>query len=393
MPYAARLTTILVSIALTITGASVGATAHNTADPRVAAGNGIQGTVTFASGVPAPKVTVSAFRTRTATKPVAKAVTGTAGRYKLALPRGSYFLRFHGGGAVTEFHHDAATRQGADAVWVPRGRFAAASARVKPVKAVLTGKVYDAETKTPLLTSRIEVWRGFTRVATTRPARDGRFVLRGLAAGEYRLKSENPDRHYGGFGRAVRLTSGKVTTANLAVPRYVRISGTITDASTGEPATLVQVQVALGTSHYAHASPDRNGRYELYTSYRGATTLRAWSVSYGTIELPITLSRTDRVVDLQMKPYVPAHVVGLVRTEAGEPVPEAPVHLWRGRQVIASTVTGVDGRYLFPDVDPGAYMLMAPDCRANVGVFTVEEDSEVVADDLVVGCYPVELSR
>lgn len=388
MPYAARLITILVSIALTIAGAAAGAS--SAVDPRAAAGSGIQGTVTFATGVPAPKVTVSAFRTRTATTPVAKAVTGVAGRYRLALPRGGYFLRFHGGGAVTEFHHDAVTRRGADAVWVPRGRFATANARVKPVKAVLTGKVYDAETKTPLLTSRIEVWRGFTRVASTRPARDGRFVLRGLAAGEYRLKSENPDRHYGGFGRAVRLTSGKVNTANLAVPRYVRISGTITDASTGEPATLVQVQVALGTSHYAHASPDGDGRYELYTSYRGATTLRAWSVSYGTIELPITLSRSDRVVDLQMKPYVPADVVGLVRTEAGEPVADAPVQLWRGRQVIASTVTGADGRYVFPDVAPGSYMLMAPDCRVNVGVFTTEEDSQVVADDLVVGCYPID---
>lgn len=390
MPYAARLTTILVTIALAITTASTTATAHASADPRVAAGNGIQGTVTFATGVPAPKVTVSAFRSRTAAKPVAKAVTGTAGRYRLALPRGSYFLRFHGGGAVTEFHHDAVTRKGADAVWVPRGRFATANARVKPVKAVLTGKVHDAESKTPLTASRIELWRASTRVATTRPARDGRFVLRGIAAGEYRLKSEHPDSHYGGFGRPVRLTAGRVTTANLVVPRYVRISGTITDASTGEPATLVQVQVALGTSHYAHTSPDGDGHYELYTSYRGATKLRAWSVSYGTIELPITLDRTDRVVDLQMKPYVPADVVGLVRTEAGEPVPDAPVQLWRGRHVIAETVTGADGRYVFPDVNPGGYMLMAPNCRENVAVLTTDEDSEVVAPDLVVGCYPID---
>lgn len=380
MPYAARLTTMLISIALAIAGLSA-----LTAPAEAGTSNGVSGTVTFASGVPAPKVTVSAFRSRTAKTPVAKAVTGVAGRYKLALPKGGYFLRFHGGGAVTEFHRDALTRQGADAVWVPRGRFATANARVKPVKAVLTGKVYDAETRTPLTAGRIELWRASTRVATTRPARDGRFVFRGIAAGDYRLKSEHPDPHYGGFGRAVRLTAGKVITANLAVPRYVRISGTITDASTGEAATLVQVQVALGTPHYTHASPDGDGRYELYTTYRGATKLRAWSVSYGTIELPITLGRTDRVVDLQMKPYVPADIVGLVRTEAGEPVAGQAITLMRGRVTIASTVTGADGRYRFPDVSPGAYdVLISLEIRTRVDVFVVDEDSEVEADDLIV---------
>ncbi|WP_109505645.1 carboxypeptidase-like regulatory domain-containing protein [Nocardioides speluncae] len=161
MPYSARLTTILISIALAITAALTAATAR-TAEPRVAAGNGVQGTITFATGVPASKVTVSAFRTRTATKPVARAVTGPAGRYQLALPRGSYFLRFHGGGAVTEFHRDAVTRKSADAIWVPRGRFVTANARVKPVKAVLTGRVYDAATKTPLTAAKIQLWQGFT---------------------------------------------------------------------------------------------------------------------------------------------------------------------------------------------------------------------------------------
>ncbi len=211
-------------------------------------------------------------------------------------------------------------------------------------------------------------------------------MFRGIAAGEYHLRSDHPDKHYGKFGRTVRLSAGTVTTAHLAVPWKARISGTVTDAVTGEPTEMtVRVSVGIGAPGSMAANTDDNGNYEMYVATRGEKLLETVSLTHGRYEQLLTIGRADQVVDIRLKPYVPADVVGLVRTEAGDPVAEQSVSLLVGHNTIATAVTGADGRYRFPDVEPGSYTVMiSMEARVVVGVFVVEEDSEVVADDLVV---------
>lgn len=120
--------------------------------------------------------------------------------------------------------------------------------RVDPLTATIQGRVTTADTGAPVRRAEVRaIDNAYTRLATTDG--DGRYELRDLPAGQYRLhvsKSGFVPLEYGQrrpFETPLRVTlkEGDRATANMALPRGAAIAGRVIDEA-GEPMAGARVQ-------------------------------------------------------------------------------------------------------------------------------------------------------
>lgn len=145
----------------------------------------------------------------------------------------------------------------------------------------ISGRVVDASSGAPLHRARVEIHvEGRTDIRGLAPSdSDGRFLLRALPAGKYRIEVSR--RGYGtmaygarrpfGEGRVIALAAGEhITDLTIGLPRLGVISGTVTGAD-GEPLAQAWVQALrrqfargkLGWAQWAGAQTDDKGRFRL----------------------------------------------------------------------------------------------------------------------------------
>jgi uncharacterized protein (DUF2141 family) len=98
-------------------------------------------------------------------------------------------------------------------------------------------------------------------------------------------------------------------------------------------------------------SPLRPGVYKVEAFKRGVGT------GVGRVEVAAGQTANIRI-ELRAEPRT-GQIIGLVNDSAGNPVGEANVVVRRGDREVARTVSGADGRYVFPNLPAGDYVVFA----------------------------------
>src|SRR5687768_1431236 len=287
---------------------------------------------------------------------------------------------------------------------------------VDPLSASIQGRVTAADTGAPIRRAEVRAIsdRGTSRLVTTDG--DGRFELRNLPAGEYRLTASKSGFVPLTFGQRrpfeaaelIVLEQDQRVTATLALPRAGAIAGRILDDS-GEPLEQTRVQalrvrMVEGRKRLQPAGPvdltDDTGAFRLYglapgNYYVSATprepteplsrpdspgwAFRSTLTNYypGTVSLgeaqPITVGVGGEArADMQLGPTRGVLVAGIVLDSKGAPAGDAQISLQS--QIVSMGVSAVlsgppplmvsthaepDGTFTLPNVPPGPYMLQA----------------------------------
>jgi hypothetical protein len=195
---------------------------------------------------------------------VSSGFTGTDGTYtSRGLQSGSYKIRFHAdtGMYASEWYDNKADFESADPVWLTAPSNTTVNAALGHGGSI-TGTVTDAETGEALSGIGVEVYDattyeyvsyGYTRV-------DGTYTADGLQTGSYKVRFDDNNGMYfdewydnkKDFYTAdlVWLTAPSNTTVNAALARGGSISGTVTDAETGEALSGIYVNVLDATTGY-----------------------------------------------------------------------------------------------------------------------------------------------
>jgi hypothetical protein len=293
---------------------------------------------------------------------------------------------------------DAALAQTPGATTTPRAR----SQRVDPLTSTIRGRVTTSDTGAPIRGAevRLSMDGRFSRLATTDG--EGRYELRSLPAGSYKLivsKTGFITLEFGQrrpFETAATITvgEGQTATGNLALLRGGAIFGRVLDVL-GDPSVGTRVQVmrvrAEGGSRRllpvgAGDQTDDTGAFRIYglppgEYYVAASTglidavRRDPPVYYpGTMilgeALPITLSAgAEASADFQIAENVRAATVsGVVLNSSGAPAPGAQVNLSSStfssapaaqNSLVLHADAGTDGSFSIQNVPPGPYTLTA----------------------------------
>jgi hypothetical protein len=290
-----------------------------------------------------------------------------------------------------------------------------APAAIDPLTASIHGRVTSADTGAPIRRAEVRALneRGSSRLATTDG--DGRYELRDLPAGEYRLTVSKTGYVSLAYGQrrpfeaaeAITLAQGQKTAADVLLPRAGAIAGRIVDDA-GEPLARARVQalrarMVEGRRRLQPAGPvdvsDDTGAFRLYglppgDYYVSATPRevermvpgapagsagRSTMATYypGTMSLEeaqrITVGvSTESRADMQLGPMRAATVSGIVLASNGRPAGDSQVTLQSeivsmGASAIVAGLpplmvsghTGPDGTFVLPGVPPGPYVLQA----------------------------------
>src|SRR5688572_27770773 len=247
---------------------------------------------------------------------------------------------------------------------------ARAPAAVDPLTASIQGRVISADTGAPVRRAEVRALndRGSSRLATTDG--DGRFELRDLPAGEYRVTASKSGYVSLAYGQRrpfeaaepITLEQGEKAAAIFLLPRAGAIAGRIVDES-GEPLAQARVQalrarMVEGRRRLQPAGPadvtDDTGAFRLYGLAPGDYYVSAiarevertppgsatgWSVrSTMTTYYPgtVSLQEAQRITvgvssesraDMQLGPIRAATVSGIVLGADGRPAGDAQITL------------------------------------------------------------------
>jgi hypothetical protein len=308
---------------------------------------------------------------------------------------------------------------GQDVVAAPAAPRQQGAQGIDPLTSSIQGRVTTADSGAAIRRAEVRAMgsSGINRLATTDS--EGRFELRNLPAGEYRVIVSRSGFVPLTFGqrrpfdaaRPIELRRGQQVTANIALPRAGAIAGRIYDEA-GEPVADVHVQAlrsrtAEGRRRLEPVGPadrtDDTGSFRLYGLPPGnyyvtaSSPRRAQPVWMNGAPLrpaappeqstmlvfypgtpnpgeaqPLTVGPGGDVRgDMQFGPLRASTVSGVVFTSTGAPAIDATVTL-RSNTIAIGTVTAatapplvftghtnVDGTFALANVPPGSYALTA----------------------------------
>jgi hypothetical protein len=288
---------------------------------------------------------------------------------------------------------------------------------IDSLSASIYGRVTVTETGGPLRRAEVRAMndRGISRLATTDA--EGRYELRDLPTGEYRLVFSKSGFVTLGFGqtrpaeafRQIELAEGQRVSVDMSLPRAGAIAGRILDES-GEPVADVRVQamrsrIADGQRRLQPAgvidTTDDRGAYRVFGLEPGdyyvvamirtptpedarmsavtgplrgdiKATVPVFFPGTPSIEQAqaVTLGLGEIRADIFLSPLRTARVGGVVLDSAGTPAADALVELrsdmlnlgfsaaYAGPPPLAvSAHTEPDGSFDIPNVPPGSYSL------------------------------------
>ncbi|MEQ1870623.1 MAG: carboxypeptidase regulatory-like domain-containing protein [Vicinamibacterales bacterium] len=176
-------------------------------------------------------------------------------------------------------------------------------------------------------------------------------------------------------GAPVTVAAGAaVTGINFALPKGARITGTVSDAFTGQPLSNVTVRVLNSSgSGLDEAQTDSIGRYitpaglppgnyylrtfndlgYVNQAYNGVACVSCNVLTSGT---PIQLSGTTTVTGADFSLSVGARISGRVTSAGGQPLSNVTVEVYtQAGGFISSGTTSTDGDYSVIGLPPGTY--------------------------------------
>ena len=239
----------------------------------------------------------------------------------------------------------------------------------------VVGSVYDLTTTKPLSDTHVAVEKhkdrdAWEQVATATSDADGKFELKGVSPGSYRVTASSPGYAPRALGY-VGLQKDTLKRFTIRLAPAASITGTVTDSG-GRPVAGVKVRADGVTSidgrgyepaSRAETTTDAKGKFTLSGLPKGHAQLFARAKNFAQID-PLAVQTLPSEVTLRMTPT--GDVRGKVLTPAGDPVagpagsvsisltPEGgeAVGKWSG-----SMHVNPDGTYAFENVPPGKYVL------------------------------------
>ncbi|SFS43689.1 carboxypeptidase regulatory-like domain-containing protein [Marininema halotolerans] len=190
---------------------------------------------------------------------------------------------------------------------------------------------------------------------------NGHFFITGLAPGNYILTATQPGFITQRIGAIVN--SDQTTTVAISlVPEPAGITGRITDTN-GNPINQAVIRVLdLNETILATAFADSDGHYTLDGLPSGIRIIQVSAPSYKNIFDTVTLTPGNTLtgVNFTLQPN-PGQINGHVSDEdTGDPISSATVFLRDSEGGIIGTVTtSLYGNYIFQDLTPGNYDVIA----------------------------------
>ncbi|MFW0793723.1 carboxypeptidase-like regulatory domain-containing protein [Gordonia sp. CPCC 205515] len=188
----------------------------------------------------------------------------------------------------------------------------------------------------------------------------GAFVIEVAADGHYVLVASAADHE----PAAVTVTVGAAPVdAEVVLTSMATLSGLVTTSATGEPVSKATVTVADRTGHVvANAASGADGRWNVAGLSDGSYTVIVTAAGCDPVAETVTTSGTSRsTVDVVL---TTAAELGGVVTDGhhggGDPVTHSQIALLNDQgEMAASTVTDERGSYLFANLTPGDYTVIA----------------------------------
>jgi hypothetical protein len=284
-----------------------------------------------------------------------------------------------------------------------------------PASGAIRGQVVSVQgSPLPFALVRVTSARNGRQSYMTRAGGDGRFEFTGLSAGSFRLLASKPGyvpgasgeaqpRAFGGngAGRQVDLSSGEVReNVNLTLARWSALTGHVLDEYgfpvQGASIQLLQVRYERGRQQLvqtdgSNRTTDERGQYRIYAITPGTYIISAVVGSVLTADLPgyvrsyapgtpdpseaqiVSIGASEEVagVDIALSRVPTARIAGQMMNAAGQPSGSGSLMLMPSEY--STTVTGVgvgarilsDGRFEFPNVSPGQYVIQSNRGRPN----------------------------
>lgn len=200
---------------------------------------------------------------------------------------------------------------------------------------------------------------GYQAARTTGDA-DGAFVIEVPADGHYVLVASATNHE----PAAVTLTVGATPVdTEVVLTSMATLNGLVTTSAAGEAVTNATIAVADHTGHIvANAVSGPDGRWHVAGLADGRYTVIVTAAGCDPVAETVTTSGKARsTVDVVLT--TAAELGGMVTdggTGEGEPVTHSQIALLNDQgEMAASTVTDQDGRYLFANLTPGDYTVIA----------------------------------
>jgi hypothetical protein len=364
-------------------------------DAALSKGGAVSGTVTDAStGDPISGVSVYAQTTSGST--VGSAITDSGGHYTVTgLAAGSVIVWF-GGNALHqgEYYNNATDSAHATPVTVANGATTSGIDAALSSGGVIAGTVKGADTGQPLQGVSVSVYdsQGIGHYGTTDSS--GHYNVIGLGTGSFKVvfaAGQNRDyltQWYPGKATStdatpVAVTEGMTTSgidATLAVGG--RITGTVTDKSTGLPLTGLWVSGNVGSTGYAATTTDADGHYTLNGLPAGSATVTVGDFTgyhrqaTTTAAIAVVLGQTAFGADLALVPT--GVVTGTVTTrDTGSAISGASVSVIDSTgTTVASTNTDGNGRYSVGSLSAGTYKVQFGPGYSGAGYGSIYYDGK-----------------
>ncbi len=215
---------------------------------------------------------------------------------------------------------------------------------------------------------------------------DGTFVVDVSAGGHYVLVVSAA----GHEPTAVTVTVGAAPIdVEVVLASMAALGGTVTTSATGEPVAHASVAVADRAGHVTTtAVADATGGWEVSGLPVGTYTVIVTAAGCDPVAETVTVGGTGvAVADIVLR--TAAELAGVITdgdgVTEGQPVPHSQVGLLdNAGQMAASTLTDAAGRYLFANLAPGDYTVIANGYAPEAITIDIEP-GRVVTHEFVLG--------
>ncbi len=235
---------------------------------------------------------------------------------------------------------------------------------------IITGTVKDGMMNN-IEGASVQVFSGQTFIASALTDMVGSYTIPDLAPGEYSVTA-SAGANYQTASQGATVGTGTTNVDFILQAEPGIITGTVTNEANGTPIPGASILVIYNFTTVNSALTDANGAYSINNLAPGNYTViaNATDFSIAIVGAPVS-SNTTTMVNFALKADH-GKIFGIVTGPTG-PVPGATIQVRNSFVIVATTITDATGKYGFPNLAPGTYVVTAsaPNYQRQVKAATI----------------------